>query len=91
MRTEKRDEFFSIIETLGFEDVMLTETKETAEKDPAVLDMTKVEISTHDGKIDDILEAIISICKKGLFGDGKITIMPMGNVIRVKVYEEKNK
>ena len=71
IRPEKSNEFFSIIEALGIKGVTLSETKEikeqrSSDKDPTILEMTKIEISVLSlpKSIKDIKE--IEIGKHGI-------------------------
>jgi nitrogen regulatory protein P-II 1 len=43
----------------------------------------KVEIICRDHWVDRIIEIIISICQTGKFGDGKIFVYPVEQIIRI--------
>jgi len=48
---------------------------------------TKVEIVVRDGMVDMILGAIIKSARTGKIGDGKIFVVPLDDVIRIRTGE----
>ncbi len=51
------------------------------------LPKVKIECVVENGQVDDVIEAIEAAAKTGRIGDGKIFIMPVENVIRVRTGE----
>lgn len=49
---------------------------------------TKVEVLTQDGKVEEIVEAIISAARTGKIGDGKVWVSSVEKVIRVRTGEK---
>ncbi len=47
----------------------------------------KIEVVVENGQVDDVVEAIQNAARTGRIGDGKIFIMPLENVIRVRTGE----
>jgi len=47
----------------------------------------EIKIAVADQQVDEVVEAIISASKTGKIGDGKIFIMPIENVIRIRTNE----
>ena len=47
----------------------------------------KVEIVINESMVDKVLEAIISSVKTGKIGDGKIFVMPVDSVCRIRTGE----
>lgn len=47
----------------------------------------EIKIAVDDHQVDEVVEAIISAAKTGKIGDGKIFIMPLENVIRIRTNE----
>lgn len=54
----------------------------------SLLSRTKVEIFTLDLETDSVLAKILEVTRKGRFGDGKIAILPVDNVIRIRTGEK---
>jgi len=48
----------------------------------------KIELVLPDAQVDQAVEAIISAAKTGRIGDGKIFILPMHEVIRIRTGEK---
>lgn len=47
----------------------------------------RIEILTEDGKVTGIVDAIIGSANTGQIGDGKIFVLPVGDVIRIRTGE----
>lgn len=48
----------------------------------------KVEIICEDQSVEDIISAILNVCRTGKVGDGKIFIYPVERVVRISTREE---
>jgi nitrogen regulatory protein P-II 1 len=51
----------------------------------------KLEIVTTDALVDSAVKAIITAAKTGKIGDGKIIIIPVEDVIRIRTEEHGEK
>jgi len=51
------------------------------------LPKVKIEVVVENNQVDDVVEAIENAAKTGRIGDGKIFILPVENVIRVRTGE----
>jgi len=47
----------------------------------------KVEIAVTDNMVDKVIDAIVSAANTGRIGDGKIFVLPMEEVIRIRTGE----
>ncbi|BAT72515.1 nitrogen regulatory protein P-II 1 [Thermosulfidibacter takaii ABI70S6] len=64
--------------------------KEIMEKHGAIpkfFPKTRVEIVCEDEEVDEIVTAIVTTCKTGNYGDGKIFVLPVENAIRIRTGE----
>lgn len=52
------------------------------------LPKTKVEIYVNDDQTSEVEEVIVSTCRTGNLGDGKIAVLPVDEVIRVRTGEK---
>jgi len=52
-----------------------------------VLPKLKVEIYCSDEQLDEITAAIVRICRRNEIGDGKIAILPVEEMIRIRTGE----
>jgi len=51
------------------------------------LPKVKIEVVVENGQVDDVIEAIQAAARTGRIGDGKIFVIPVENVIRVRTGE----
>lgn len=51
------------------------------------LPKVKIEVVVENNQVDDVIEAIENAAKTGRIGDGKIFVLPVENVIRVRTGE----
>lgn len=47
----------------------------------------QIKIAVDDHQVDEVVETIINAAKTGKIGDGKIFILPVENVIRIRTNE----
>ena len=52
-----------------------------------VLPKLKVEVYCTDAQIDEIIDTITRVCRKNEIGDGKIAILPVDEMIRIRTGE----
>ena len=53
-----------------------------------LMDKMKVEVFTLDIEMDYVIGTILDVTRKGGFGDGKIAILPVDDVIRIRTGEK---
>lgn len=51
------------------------------------LPKTKLEIVVPDNLVEDVVQAILSVARTGRIGDGKIFVLPVEEVIRIRTGE----
>lgn len=54
---------------------------------PKFFPRTRIEIVCEDDDVEKIINAIISVCRTGNPGDGKIFVLPVESAIRVRTGE----
>ena len=54
------------------------------------LPKVKIEIAIDDGRVESVVEAIISAANTGKIGDGKIFVSPVDETIRIRTGERGN-
>ena len=54
------------------------------------LPKVKIEILLEDDKIQKAVETIVAAARTGKIGDGKITILPVDDVVRIRTGEHGN-
>jgi nitrogen regulatory protein P-II 1 len=61
-----------------------TEVYRGAEYDIALVPKVRVEIVVDDEDADDIVALIVKAAHTGRIGDGKVWVLPIGSVVRVR-------
>jgi nitrogen regulatory protein P-II 1 len=64
-----------------------TEVYRGAEYDIALVPKIRIEIVVDDGEADDVVRTITASAQTGRIGDGKIWVVPVESVVRVRTGE----
>lgn len=93
IQTPKLRELSESLRIIGIGGITVSEVKgfghERSRPDEHLfLPKTKVEIYVNDDQVSEAVAVIISTCRTGKFGDGKIAVMPVDEVIRVRTGEK---
>jgi nitrogen regulatory protein P-II 1 len=64
-----------------------TETYRGTEYKVEFLPKVKIEVALQDALVEPAVEAILKIARTGKFGDGKVFITPLDEVIRIRTGE----
>jgi nitrogen regulatory protein P-II 1 len=95
----KLDEVKEALHGIGIQGMTVTEVKgfgrqkghtelyRGAEYVVDFLPKIKIEIAVQDDLVDKVVDAIVSAANTGRIGDGKIFVMPMQEVIRIRTGE----
>ncbi len=54
---------------------------------PKFFAKSRVEIVLEDERVAEVVEAIRKVCRTGEFGDGKIFVLPVEEVVRIRTGE----
>jgi nitrogen regulatory protein P-II 1 len=54
-----------------------------------VLPKVKIEIYAAEEQVDGLVQTIIRVCRKGEIGDGKIALLPVEELIRIRTGERQ--
>jgi nitrogen regulatory protein PII len=99
VRPHRLDSVKSALQALGIEGMTVTEVKgfgrqkghtevyRGAEYRVEFLPKVKIEVALSDELVDQAVEAIIQAAKTGSLGDGKIFVLGLEDVIRVRTGE----
>jgi nitrogen regulatory protein P-II 1 len=55
---------------------------------PKFFAKSRVEIVLEDERVPEVVEAIRAVCSSGRIGDGKIFVLPVEEVVRVRTGEK---
>jgi nitrogen regulatory protein P-II 1 len=99
VRPSKVDEIKTALSTLGVHGMTLSEVSgfgrqrgyrevyRGSSRDVQFVPKVKIEIIVHDEGLEEVLSAIVNTARTGDVGDGKIFILPVADVVRVRTGE----
>jgi nitrogen regulatory protein P-II 1 len=61
-----------------------TEVYRGAEYDIALVPKVRIEIVVDDADVDEVVAAVVAAARTGRIGDGKVWVMPVEGVVRVR-------
>jgi nitrogen regulatory protein P-II 1 len=64
-----------------------TETYRGAEYRIDLVPKMRLEVLVDDGQVPDVVETILSSAKTGKIGDGKVWVLPVEDVVRIRTGE----
>jgi len=103
IRPEKLDHVKKALEEKGFFAMTVSEVKGRGEQkgitlqfrgrtmEVDLLPKVKIEMVVKDEDVDAVVETIVSAAKTGKFGDGKVFVIPVEDVVRVRTGEKGEK
>jgi len=85
-------EGMTVIEAKGFgRQKGHTEIYRGSEYTVDLLPKIKIEVVVPDARLDDVVAAIVKTAKTGKIGDGKVFVIPVEEVIRIRTDEKGDK
>ena len=65
-----------------------TEVYRGAEYQVDFLPKTRVEVMVDDEQVDGVIDAIVKTARTGKIGDGKVFVLPLEDVVRIRTGEQ---
>ena len=99
IRPEKLDEVKSALDEIGIVGITVVEVRghgkqrgytqryRGAEYAVSLLPKVKIETVVDDDQVDEVVGTIVSSARTGEVGDGKVFVLPVADVIRVRTGE----
>lgn len=88
VRKEKFQEVYGILEKSGIGGMTVTEAKGFGHHRNGLKDKVKIEIYADEFQVDKVVEMIRKAAKTGSTGDGKVAILPLENIFRIRTGED---
>ncbi len=88
VRKDKFEKVYAALEKSGIGGMTVTEAKGFGQHRNGLKEKTKIEIYADEFQVDKIVELIRRIAKTGTTGDGKIAILDLVNVYRIRTGEQ---
>ena len=92
IKNKKMAELEDALKSMGIRGMTVTEVKgfgnqQTRPDAFLFLPKTKIEIYSVDEEVEPIVKALSIVCKTGQAGDGKIAILPVDDLVRIRTGE----
>jgi nitrogen regulatory protein PII len=65
-----------------------TEVYRGAEYQVDFLPKTRIEVMVDDAEVDGVIDAIVKAARTGKIGDGKVFVVPLEEVVRIRTGEQ---
>lgn len=88
VRKEKFADIYKVLEKSGIGGLTVTEAKGFGHHRNGLKEKVKIEIYADEFQVDKIVETIRKHAKTGMTGDGKIAILELQNIYRIRTGEE---
>ncbi len=88
VRRDKFEEVCKVLEKSGVGGITVYEAKGFGHHRNGLNPKMKIEIYADEFQVDKTVEMIRKAAKTGSTGDGKIAILPLDNIIRIRTGEE---
>ena len=88
VRREKFNEVCAVLEKSGIGGMTVSETRGFGHHRNGLKDKIKIEIYADEFQVDKVVEMIRKAAKTGTTGDGKIAILPLENIYRIRTGED---
>lgn len=103
IRPTKLEEVKTSLEDAGFSSLTIVDVKGRGQQKGVIqqwrgqeyrvdtLPKVKIELTVNDGDVDKAIDIIISSARTGNIGDGKIFVLPVEKVVRIRTGEKDGK
>lgn len=88
VRKEKFEEVCKVLEKSGIGGMTVTDARGFGHHRNGLKDKIKIEIYADEFQVDKVIEMIRYAAKTGTTGDGKIAIIPLENIYRIRTGED---
>ena len=88
VRKEKFEEIYKILEKSGVGGITVTDAKGFGHHRNGLKEKVKIEIYADEFQVDKVVDMIRHAAKTGTTGDGKIAIIPMETIVKIRTGEK---
>ena len=88
VRKEKFQDVYKVLEKSGVGGITVIPAQGFGHHRNGLKDKYKIEIYADEFQVDKTVEMIRKAARTGTTGDGKIAILPLDNIVRIRTAEE---
>lgn len=88
IRKDKFDDVYHVLEKSGIGGMTVTEARGFGHHRNGLKEKVKIEIYADEFQVDKVVDTICKVAKTGSTGDGKIAVLNLENIIKIRTGEE---
>ena len=88
VRKEKFDEIYQVLEKSGIGGMTVSDARGFGHHRNGLKEKVKIEIYVDEFQIEKVVEMIRKVARTGTTGDGKIAVLPLENIYRIRTGED---
>ena len=88
VRKEKFQDVYAVLEKSGIGGLTVTEARGFGHHRNGLKDKVKIEIYVDEFQTEKVVDMIRRVAKTGSTGDGKIAVLPLENIYRIRTGED---
>lgn len=88
VRKEKFEQVCQVLENSGIGGLTVTSAQGFGHHRNGLRDKMKIEIYSDEFQVETIIDLIRGVAKTGVSGDGKIAVIPLDNIYKIRTGEE---
>lgn len=88
VRKEKFEEVCKVLEKSGIGGMTVSEARGFGHHRNGLKDKIKIEVYADEFQVDKVVEMIRKSARTGATGDGKIAVIPLENIYRIRTGED---
>lgn len=88
VREEKFEEVIKVLENSGIGGLTVTDAVGFGHHRSGLQSKKKIDIYVDEFQVDKTVELVRQVAKTGMTGDGKIAVLPLDNLIKIRTGDE---
>ncbi|MBP9853359.1 MAG: P-II family nitrogen regulator [Candidatus Omnitrophica bacterium] len=88
VREEKFNAVIEVLEDSGIGGLTVTEVRGFGRHRNGLQPKRKIDIYVDEFQVDKVVEMVRHVAKTGFTGDGKIAVLPLDNIIKIRTGED---
>lgn len=88
VRKEKFESVYKVLEKSGIGGMTISDARGFGHHRNGFKDKVKIEIYVDEFQVDKVVEMICKTARTGTTGDGKIAVIPLENIYRIRTGED---
>ena len=87
IREEKYDAVIEVLEDSGIGGLTVAQVQGFGRHRNGLKDKMKIDVYVDEFQVDKVIDQVRNVAKTGMTGDGKIAVLPLDNIIKIRTGE----